>query len=365
MWITLILLAIFGLGIVFFLNTPQFGRTPKGERLERIKQSPNYRGGKFQNLNETPQITSDKSYFAMLIDFVFKKKERNVPIYSLPTIKTDLLNLDPSEDILVWFGHSSYFMQIGGKRILVDPVLGQSASPVSFVNKPFKGTDIYKPEDIPPVDYLFISHDHWDHLDYPTVKELKPRIGKVICALGVGEHFEYWGFDKSKIIELDWNEEARLGNGFKTYCLPARHFSGRGLLPNQSLWASFLLETPAMKIYIGGDSGYDTHFEEIGQRFGTIDLAILEDGQYDEGWKYIHTMPGEVLKAAKNLNTKRLLPVHNSKFALANHSWNEPLKKVTELYADSSYLLLTPKIGEKMVIGKDDIQFSKWWEGYK
>ena len=361
MWIILSTIAFLAVTSVIFLNQHSFGRTPRGERLERIKKSPNYRNGEFQNRHETQQLTSGKIYFVSLIEFVFKKKERLRPVNEIPTIKTDIQNLTLDEDILVWFGHSSYFIQISGKRILVDPILSKSASPVSFINKAFKGTDIYRSEDIPDIDYLIISHDHWDHLDYKTVISLKDRINKIVCGLGVGEHFEYWGFDKDNIIELDWDESVFLDNDFNVYCLPARHFSGRGLSPNQSLWASFLLETPSIKIYMGGDSGYDTHFIDIGKRFGEIDLAILDAGQYDKDWKYIHLMPEEVIKAAKELNTKSLFPVHNSKYALANHPWDEPLIKISELHTDDDFILLTPKIGEKIIIQNDNLDFEKWW----
>ena len=247
--------------------------------------------------------------------------------------------------MLVWFGHSSYLIQTGGKRILVDPVFCM-ASPVSFVNKPFKGTDIYKPEDMPDIDYLIISHDHWDHLDYNTVKKLRDRIGTVICPLGVGEHFEYWGFNKKQIVELDWNEDSSLETGFKVYCLPARHFSGRGLSSNQSLWASFLLQAPSQNIYIGGDGGYDTHYAEIGERFPNIDLAILENGQYNEEWKLIHMMPEQMSQAAKDLNAKKILTVHHSKYALARHPWDEPLQNAENMRNHDSLNVLIPEIGE-------------------
>lgn len=253
--------------------------------------------------------------------------------------------------MLVWFGHSSYLIQMGGKRVLVDPVFCM-ASPVSFVNKPFKGTDIYQPEDMPDIDYLIISHDHWDHLDYNTVKKLKNRIGTVICPLGVGEHFEYWGFDKERIVELDWNEDANLTDGFKIYCLPARHFSGRGLSANQSLWASFLLEAPAQKIYIGGDGGYDTHYEEIGNRFANIDLAILENGQYNEEWSLIHLMPQYMAQTARDLKAKKILTVHHSKYALAKHRWDEPLKNAEDMKNKDSLNVLIPEIGEVVPLEK-------------
>ena len=202
--------------IFVFINQPSFGRTPRGERLERIKQSPNYRNGEFQNLHETTLMTSDRGRFAGVLEFLFRKIEGLRPDQPVNAIKTDLRQVGRDKEMLVWFGHSSYLIQTGGKRILVDPVFCM-ASPVSFVNKPFKGTDIYKPEDMPDIDYLIISHDHWDHLDYNTVKKLRDRIGTVICPLGVGEHFEYWGFDKKQIVELDWNEDSSLEAGFKVY----------------------------------------------------------------------------------------------------------------------------------------------------
>lgn len=362
MWLILLFIAVLIVGIVVFFNTPQFGRTPKGKRLERVKASPNYREGKFQNLHETPQLTSGKSYFASIIEFLFEKKERLRPTSSLPVQKIDLWKLDRNEDCLVWFGHSSYLLQINKIRILVDPVFCGAASPVSFFNKPFNGTDIYSPSDIPDIDYLIISHDHWDHLDYKTVLALKNRIKKVICGLGVGEHFERWKFDKNNIIELDWYESIVFDNQLTIHCFSTRHFSGRGLSPNQSLWASFLVETQSMKIYIGGDGGYDTHFAEIGKKFGEIDLAILETGQYDKGWKYIHLSPEEVLRAAKDLNAKRLLPVHNSKYALAKHSWDTPLSEITRLHDDENLKLLTPEIGEYVKMFDDSQTFEQWWK---
>ena len=194
---------------IAFLHQPNFGRLPKGERLERIKRSPNYREGVFRNIDTTILMTSHKSRLSGIWSFLFRKVEGLRPDEPIPAIKTDLRKIPLEENTLVWFGHSSYLLQVDEKRILVDPVFCM-ASPVSFVNKPFRGTEIYSPDDMPAIDYLVISHDHWDHLDYHTVKQLKGRIGKVVCPLGVGEHFEHWGFDKSRIIELDWKESATL-----------------------------------------------------------------------------------------------------------------------------------------------------------
>jgi L-ascorbate metabolism protein UlaG (beta-lactamase superfamily) len=360
---TVSIIFIFILAVFVFMQQAQFGKAPDGVRLERIRKSPHYKDGAFHNLNNTPDLTEGVSYYAVMKEFLFSEKKRNVPGDLIPSRKSDLLSLDPDKDILVWFGHSSYFIQIDGKRILVDPVLSGGASPLWFTTRAFKGTDAYTVEELPDIDYLFISHDHWDHTDHETLLKLKSKVKKVICGLGTGEHFEYWGYDKNMIIENDWNEETVLDNGFIVNTVPARHFSGRGFQRNKSLWVSFVLQTPTMKIFIGGDSGYDTHFAEIGKRFGPFDLVMLENGQYDKSWKYIHMMPEEVLQAAKDLNAKRLFPVHSSKFALANHAWDQPLKRITELNKDVNMPLITPMIGEQVNL-KDSMQsLSQWWVG--
>ncbi len=360
LYITLSVIIVLSIATITFLNQPSFGRLPNGEHLERIQKSPNYQDGKFQNLSPTQQITSDKSIIGATFDFLFGKVEGLRPQKNLPTVKTDLKKFEQNEEVLVWLGHSSIFIQTNGKRFLVDPVL-VSASPVSFANKAFKGTTIYTPDDIPDINYLIITHDHWDHLDYDTVRQIKDRVEKVICPLGVGEHFEYWGFDKERIIEFDWNESTAFDNTFTIYCLPARHFSGRGLSPNKTLWASFLLQTPLRNIYIGGDSGYDTHFADIGNRF-EIDLAIMENGQYDKDWKFIHLMPEDLVMAAKNLNAKRMITVHNSKYALGRHAWYEPLVNISKAAERDSLNLLTPMIGEPMYLNSSTQSFGKWWE---
>lgn len=361
--IFLFFLLILVISVYLFMQQPKFGRLPKGERLKKVKASPNYREGQFQNQSFTPDLSEDSNYYILLKDFFFTKFPRIKPIDTIPSVKTDLHNLSSAENVFVWFGHSSYFIQVDEKKILVDPVFSGGASPLSFTTRAFQGTDPYTPDDIPDIDYLFISHDHWDHIDYKTLLELKPRIGKILCGLGIGEHFEYWGFDPEKIIERDWNEEVLNEDGFEVTTAPARHFSGRGFRRNQALWISFLLQTPTMKIYIGGDSGYDSHFEEIGEKFENIDLAILENGQYDKSWKYIHMFPDEVIKAANDLKAKRFIPIHSAKFPLANHPWDEPLNQVSALHSDTGSKLITPMIGEKIDLNDPNQKSSRWWEG--
>lgn len=218
-----VLLAAAGIA---FVNQWSFGRLPRGERLERIRRSPNYHDGQFRNLHPTPQMTSGKGFAGSMWGILFGSKERREPASALPVLKPDLHRLERAEDALVWFGHSSYLLQLDGVRLLVDPVLTYKW-PMSLFFSPFKGTDVFSPEDMPDIDCLIVTHDHWDHLDYRTVMQLKERIGRVVCPLGVGEHFEYWGFDSDRIVELDWNESCGLSDGFRIHCLRAI-FQGAG-----------------------------------------------------------------------------------------------------------------------------------------
>lgn len=344
--ITIDAILLLALIITAFLQQPSFGRQPSGERLERIKRSPNYFDGQFKNLESTELMTGEKSRWKSLWEFISSDRSALKPDHPIPAMKTDLKAIPKDSNLMVWFGHSSYLLQINDKRILADPVF-YSAAPVSFINKPFEGTDIYKPEDMPEIDYLMISHDHWDHLDYKTVKELKKKTGKVICPLGVGSHFERWGYDKKKLVELDWYESIRLDSSFTVHCMPARHFSGRGLKSNKTLWASYLIDAGTLKVYMGGDSGYGIHFKEIGDKYPGIDWAILENGQYSKNWKYIHTMPEQLHRAAKDLKAKNIVTVHHSKYSLSDfHRWDEPTGNAERLRRDTTLHVAIPKIGE-------------------
>lgn len=345
---TIILVVI---GVLAYLNTKPFGRLPQGKRLERILHSPNFKDGEFRNQTNTPMFVQNKGMLTIMYETFFKKNKDVRPSKPIEVVKTDLNNLPLKEDLIVWFGHSSYLIQSSSKKILVDPVFITS-SPAFFINnRPFEGTNIYTPEDMPDIDYLVITHDHWDHLDYETVIRLKNRIGKVICPLGVGEYFEYWGFNPKRIIELDWNENVVFADSIKFHCMPARHFSRRGLKRNRTLWASFILETPTKTIFIGGDGGYAPHFADIGKKFPNIDLAVLENGQYNEAWANIHLMPKYMVSALKDLNPRKILTVHHSKFALAQHPWYEPIENELMMKKESLPILM-PKIGEVVTLDK-------------
>jgi L-ascorbate metabolism protein UlaG (beta-lactamase superfamily) len=340
--------------------SPKFmGRLPRGEHKERIRQSPNYRDGRFQNINDTKFLTD--GVWATLT-----QSRRNLsPKNEIPVVRTNFFALDPQENLMVWFGHFSVYFQLEGKRFLVDPALSGSGSPVSFINRAFKGTDVFKPADIPDIDYLVITHDHYDHLDYRTVRELRPRVSKVVVPLGVGAHFLRWGYAASDIIEMDWNNAAQLDGGLEIYCFPARHQSARGLRRSQTLWASFLVKSESLTIFISGDTGYDTHFASIGERFGSIDFALLENGQYNTSWKYVHLFPEEVLQAGIDLRARYIFPIHHSKFTISSHTWDEPLRRITAANEklENPQQIITPKIGEVIFLNDTTQTFTKWWEG--
>jgi L-ascorbate metabolism protein UlaG (beta-lactamase superfamily) len=353
---------ILAVSIFWFLRHPKFGATPGGQRLERMKASPNYKDGAFVNRSHTPPLTEGYSMRRVLFQFLFKKGPRTKPKGDIPSVHTDLKKL-PAGEWLVWFGHSSYFIRTNDLNLLVDPVFSGNASPIRGSARSFRGSDVYTADDMPAIDYLLISHYHYDHLDYETIMQLKKKVKKVICGLGVGAHFERWGYNPANIIEMDWDTDIELQEGVKLFALTTRHFSGRTFKRNATLWLAFLLLTPTRKIYIGGDGGFDKHFKEIGKLHGPIDLAILENGQYNEAWKAIHFLPGENLRAAVDLKAKRLMPVHAMKFSLALHDWDEPLEEMVRLNQQAGLTLVTPKIGELVDLNDDTQVFTEWWKG--
>lgn len=338
----------------------QFGQSPDSTRKAQYSQLPNYKDGQFQNQLPTPALAESASMARVLCDFI-RKHPFTEPAQPIPSVKTDLRNRLPSENIWTWFGHSSYYFQLDGHRFLVDPVFSGNASPIPGSVKAFPGSNTYQVSDLPDIDVLFISHDHWDHLNFTTIQQLKGRVKKVICGLGVAQHFEYWGWDKNSLIEKNWYETVQLFPGVTVTLTPARHFSGRLFRRNISLWTSFVLETKTKKIFLGGDSGYGPHFAAIGDKFGPFDLAILECGQYNENWPYIHSLPAELITEVKELKARHFIPVHNAKFKLSQHPWFEPLQQVCEAADKAGIPVITPQIGEPVKLDQLDQVFPRWW----
>ena len=337
-----VLLVIAIVGIII-LNHPCFGRRMSKERKARIEASPNYRDGQFQNQIPTPQFTGDKSMFGALWEFLTESKKDRAPKEAVPAVKTDLKALPSDRDRLVWFGHSSYLFCLDGKRYLVDPVL-KMEFPVTVMMRPFKGTDIYSPDDMPEIDVLIITHEHWDHLDYATLRDLKGKVKQVVCPLGVAEYVEYWGYDPQCITEMDWYETANCQLA-TINCLPTHHFSNRLFKRNQTLWAAFMVESEGKKVYVGGDGGYDGRFKEVYERFGSVDLALMENGQYNKEWTNIHLMPEDLEQAILDLHPKQVFTVHHDKFSLAPHAWTEPDSVAHDIAERNAIRLLDQPIG--------------------
>ncbi|WP_448634069.1 MBL fold metallo-hydrolase [Pedobacter panaciterrae] len=268
MYSILIFIAVFVLFTVWVLNFPIFGRVPEGARLARIKKLPNYRDGALENLSPTPMKPDNVSYWDM-IKGMLRGNVNGAPKSPVPTIKPDFTQ-DASETKITWFGHSSYLVQTDGQNILVDPVLSERPSPFSFIGtKRFLGTDFLKAEEFPELDIVLITHDHYDHLDYEAILKLKDKTNRFIVSLGVGSHLEKWGVPASRITEMSWGEEI-VFNTLKFTALPARHFTGRKFKRNQTVWSAFVLQTSKDKLYLGGDSGYDTHFKDAWRAIWTL-----------------------------------------------------------------------------------------------
>ncbi len=350
------------IAFLIITNLPVFGRLPKGLRLEKIHHLANYRNGALQNQSITLMQPEGVSFIKVLNAFLFEKHPNKAPDKTLPFISPNL-NGKAKSDVpeIIWFGHSSYLIKVAGLRILVDPVFSKTPSPFSFIgSKAFLGTDVVKAEEFKDIDILVITHDHYDHLDYNSILKIAPQVKSIVTSLGVGSHLERWGIKTEKINELGWNESLTLFDSLQLTAVPARHFTGRKFKRNQTLWSAFVLKTANYKLFLGGDSGYDAHFAKIGEEFGPFDLALLECGQYNAYWPYIHMFPEESVQAAIDLKAKVLMPVHWGKFSLAMHPWNEPIKRVVLAAAAKQLPLVTPKLGETIILD-EYLPTENWW----
>lgn len=347
----------------FALVQPKLGKHPSGKRLERIRKSPNYSNHSFQNSTPTELLLKSASRTKMFKDFFFGKPSFTKPPKAIPSLKTDLKNLSAENPTIVWFGHSSYLIKTKGFNILVDPVMQGEASPLPAFAKPFPGSDVYSLNDLPAIDLVLITHDHYDHLHYDSVRMLASTAKHFVTSLGVGAHLEAWGVPSEKINELDWWESTSISGEIELTATPARHFSGRSFVRGKTLWSAFVLKLNGYQLFLGGDSGYESHFKEIGNRFGSFDIALLECGQYGENWPHIHMLPEQTVMAAKDLNARILMPVHWAKFELSLHSWDEPINRATKFAKDNNHAVTTPMIGEPVILDSS-YPDKRWWENF-
>ena len=352
-------------GIIMFVScAPTFGGNPNQKRLDRMKRSNNFRNKKFHNVIETPMQLQENSFFKTTKEFILGGENR-VPDSKVPYIKIDSLELNyrnTDEVKVTWLGHSSVLISFEGYIFLMDPMFGNRASPISFMGpKRFNDTLPLALQDISKIDAIIISHDHFDHLDYKTIKQLLSKTNKFYVPLGIGAHLERWEVDTDKIVEMDWWEESQFQTDIKLVSTPARHFSGRGLNDrNETMWTSWVIKSEKHSIYFGGDSGYSPTFKGIGEKYGPFDLTMLVCGAYNIAWPYIHMMPEETAQAHLDLRGKVLLPIHWAQFNLSLHPWTEPIERLLKKALSENINITTPKIGESFLINgslpKDD-----WW----
>ena len=292
--------------VLFVLYAPVFGGSQSPESLGRIKHSRNFVEDKFVNQLATSVSTRSPSTKTSIMDWVFQQDDKN-PTEPLPSriLHPDIF----TEGKFVWLGHSTLLMKINSVVIMTDPVFNR-ASPVPVIGSPFAVQNLISIDDLPAVDAVIISHDHYDHLDYQAIKVLSKRVDHFFVPLGVKAHLERWGVASTNISELDWYE-SKAYRGVRLTLAPARHFSGRGLWDrNSTLWGSWIISSQTLNVYFSGDSGYSDTFKTIGQRYGPFDIAFLENGAYNLDWAQIHMMPEEVVQASIDLNARVLFPIH-------------------------------------------------------
>lgn len=359
--IVVVLLILLLVTLLIWLQHPKFGPTIDNSGFTGDQASLHYVNGEFQNLEPTTVLAGNNTTASIILQSIFNRPENLRPDIRIPTQKTDLKSLDSRQDMVIWLGHSSYFAQLGGRRILIDPVFSQNAAPASFATEAFAGTNIYSAEELPDIDYLLLTHDHWDHLDYPTLRALRDKVQHVVCGLGTDQYFLHWGYTKERVHTGDWFTALTLDKGFTIHIVPTRHYSGRLFSKNQTQWVGFVLEASGRRLLFGGDSGYGRHFAMLAEQFRDFDLVALDMGQYDKRWRYIHMTPEEAAQTADELHARTLLPAHVGKFTIATHPWDEPFERIVKASEGKNYRLATPKIGEPVVLAEERQTFTHWW----
>lgn len=327
---------------------PGVGKGPSDEDLQAYADSKNFdvERGTFVNRrhDEYMEMMNNFDYVKLFKESTFGKEVREPP-KPFPTESPDWSKWNELDNAYIWIGHSTILFRVDGKNLLFDPVFG-SAAPVSFAVPRFQ-KPVLSLQDLPPIDEVFISHDHYDHLSYDAMLFFKDQKQTTFhVPLGVSHYLIGWGIEAERITELDWWDESKVDD-IQVVCTPSQHFSGRtGPRGLRTLWASWVLKTETVSIYFSGDSGYDIHFKEIGEKYGPFDIAFMETGQYNPIWKLSHMFPEESAQGGVDLRAKAVHPIHWGTFKLANHSWDDPVKRIVAKATTLSLPLSIPKQGE-------------------
>jgi len=341
-----------------------FGGRPEGLRLERFTDSPLWSGQSFHNVHPALPGLRDTSAPRPTLSEFLCGGERRVPRRPLPSIDPlDTWLRRPASGLrATWLGHSTVLIEIDGLRVLTDPVWGARASPSRIAGpKRFQPVPVAL-RSMPPIDLVLVSHDHYDHLDCPTIRELARRDVPFVTSLGVGAHLEAWGVPASRITELDWWQSHQLpGAELSVTAAPSQHFSGRGLKDrNATLWSSLVIRTPRHAVFFSGDTGLTTEYATIRERLGPFDLVMLEVGAFHPSWGDIHLGPENALEAHALLGGGAFLPVHWGTFCLAMHAWDEPAESLLALAPQRGVPLLMPRLGEPVEPVRLD-KVAPWW----
>ena len=357
MIISLIIIGFSSFIIAFINLNPQFGSNPNNEQKQYYSTLYNYKNNEFSN-NEKTIMATDK----MPMREFFKKNSNRIPHKNIVTKSLEIDKLINKNTInFSWLGHSAFIININGKVIMLDPMLSEYASPIPIPTLKRYSKSALSIDDVDNIDAVIFSHDHYDHLDYNTVKKLKNKVDNFFVPLGLGNHLIKWGINSRSITELNWNESFQF-NEIDIICLPSRHFSGRGLFNrNSTLWASWALISEYGKIYFSGDSGYGKHFKKIGDKYGPFDLVLIDSGQYNKAWKHSHMFPEEAVLAARDLNARYFMPIHWGTFTLSTHAWNEPIKQSIFFANKYKQNIIAPEIGEIIYLNKINHKIKKWW----
>lgn len=364
MWWIIIIGVLLVAAVLYFQLNPQFGGKVTAPLTSRYSKSPQWDGKAFVNQSETTMDMSLGSIGGMLREQFTDRKLRSPeqPIPILP-LEAEQFLTDPATPKFVWYGHSVLLLQIHGKNILIDPMLGPDASPIAPISASrFSENSLEVIDQLPPLDAVLLTHDHYDHLDLASIKKLKAKTARWMVALGVSRHLQRWGISADAITEFDWWDEADL-EGIRLIFTPSRHFSGRGLTDRaKSLWGGWVLLSESHRIYWSGDGGYDEHFKEVGKRFGPFDWGFMECGQYNHRWHAIHMYPEEAVQASIDAGVKHAIPVHWGGFALALHPWKDPVERFVTESDRLGLSFSTPRIGE-LVTTASEPGNTAWWEG--